>query len=418
MTNKQKSTFFVVKIIIIVICSVGIIAGLNYFSLASPDPKNRFTEDVKMDISGSGADIFALSGAECDDLNFFGSYLTSDISAGSDFKIGNSPSNYLSVNPTSGQAKLILSGADMDSAGYVYSWQLSGNPSSSVHLDLKTLKDNTYYDVKINSATYTSLDSGANGRIAFDYNNLTATSVFEIVEADRVVSGGIPLWFLELVSRQSKQAASEENAILNPTPSTENDLNPITILESKDEKKIENLISQEAYNFIESNKTPEPLVKLNLKSALNALMVKIKNIFGTDQTIERFVRVGTPATYRLGEGERAGLLASYKDNFRHNPKTKSDWEDVFRLANGLPPIAKNKISEKLADSQFLQIFKRNKLENNKNDLRAFNMIAYGMRPFARSLIKEKKAINNFVKNFLKKPFANKDWNIMRAMAYH
>jgi hypothetical protein len=414
----SSNTCSVIKIFTVVICSAGIIAGLNYFTLASPDPKIRFAEDVKMDISGSSADIFALGNAQCDDINFFGSYLTADINTGSDFRIGNSPSNYLSVNPTDGLARLILAGTDMDSAGHISSWQIAGVSTASTHIEIKTARTSTYYDIKANNSVYVSADSGTSGQIAFDYNDLTATTTFELVEAARTVSdAGIPLWFIQLLSEQSRKStpsSTPENISTSTMPgNNENEL----IIDSQDQKKMENLFSQEAFNFIESSGAAETPAKINLRSILNALMAKVKKIFGPDKTIERFIRVGTPTSLRLGEGERAGLVTSYKESFEHTPRSRADWEDVIRLANGLPPIKRNLKVENKANRLFAQIFKRSRLLNNEIDTRSFNILAYGMRPFVRNLSKEKNAISVFINEYHKRPTTNQDWNIVRAIAY-
>jgi hypothetical protein len=130
-----------------------------------------------------------------------------------------------------------------------------------------------------------------------------------------------------------------------------------------------------------------------------------------------FVTYGTPSTFRLGEGERTGVINSFKSAFSKLPENEGDWEDIIKIANGRWPSQTNKETEANAEDAFKKIYLRNPDRNNPNDDAAVTIIAYGLRPGNRNLDSEKTAIRIFRSIYGYNPASATAWDIVRAIAY-
>lgn len=130
-----------------------------------------------------------------------------------------------------------------------------------------------------------------------------------------------------------------------------------------------------------------------------------------------FVGVGTASTVKLGAGERAGALNSYKSAFGKAPKTQAEWEDVIRISNNQLPLATNPAAEKKAKIEFKKVYQREADMKNYNDQTAINLISYGLRPDKRDLDSERAGIRVFTEIYKYLPVSALDWDTVRAMAY-
>ena len=133
--------------------------------------------------------------------------------------------------------------------------------------------------------------------------------------------------------------------------------------------------------------------------------------------INYFVAYGTPSTAYLGNGERLGVVNSYKSAFNKLPDTYGEWLDAIKIANGRWPSARSENAESLAKETFKIIYQRipNMAEEYENA--AVTVMAYGLRPKPRNLNSERAAIKNFMGIFKKIPTSATDWDAVRAIAY-
>lgn len=138
---------------------------------------------------------------------------------------------------------------------------------------------------------------------------------------------------------------------------------------------------------------------------------------GHINAINNFIVYGTETTIVLGEGERAGVVSSYKKAFGKVPETKEEWRDCVSIANGRWPSEKNNAAEAKARKEFKKIYKRDANMANSNDNAAITIIAYGLRPSARNLKAEAPAIKIFKAIYKYNPKSAADWDIARAIAY-
>ena len=136
--------------------------------------------------------------------------------------------------------------------------------------------------------------------------------------------------------------------------------------------------------------------------------------------IKTFIAYGVDNnTKKLGEGERAAVINSYKSAFDKLPETEAELADVIKIANGRFPSITNNQAEKRAKDQFIKIYKRVADMNNPNDSAAIKIMAYGLKQKAenRNLNSEKAGINSFKNIFGHIPALTDDWNIMQTITY-
>lgn len=152
-----------------------------------------------------------------------------------------------------------------------------------------------------------------------------------------------------------------------------------------------------------SNKYVSPLIGNNISEKIN-------------NWITNFVTYGTQTTLSLGQGERAGVVNSYKSAFDNLPESEEDLQDIIKISNGRWPSKFNPLKEKEAEKSFKKIYLRNPDRNNPNDDAAVTIMAYGLRS-KRNLDSEKAAINSFEHIFKYSPNSATDWDTVRAIAY-
>jgi hypothetical protein len=134
-------------------------------------------------------------------------------------------------------------------------------------------------------------------------------------------------------------------------------------------------------------------------------------------SLSNFISKGTASTLVLGEGERKGVIESFKSAFGKTPSTETDWEDVIKIANGRWPGQIKAETEKNAETVFKKIYLRNPDRTNARDDAAITVIAYGLRPANRNLESEKKAIGFFKNIYSYSPKTATAWDVVRAIAY-
>jgi len=163
----------------------------------------------------------------------------------------------------------------------------------------------------------------------------------------------------------------------------------------------------------------------NLESEKNTADKYIKSLTSNTKELSNnainamnnFITYGTESTNILGEGERAGVLNSFKSTFGKLPSTEADWSDVVKIANGRWPNQRNEKMETKAETTFQKIYLRKPDRNNPNDDAAVTVMAYGLRPSDRNLDSEKTAIKTFRYIFNTNPKSASDWDAVRAIAY-
>jgi len=141
---------------------------------------------------------------------------------------------------------------------------------------------------------------------------------------------------------------------------------------------------------------------------------------GTDPSllanVQNFVNYGTFSTLRLGQGERAGVVNSYREAYGHLPITECDWQNVIKIANTKLPTDRLTAREQGLVSTFQKIYGRAP-NDVLMDRIAHMVMAYGVRPQSRDLRAEWQASKVHLKLFGKLPSTASEWDINRAIAY-
>ena len=154
------------------------------------------------------------------------------------------------------------------------------------------------------------------------------------------------------------------------------------------------------------------------KKYVKDLIKDIKGLSTEKQTaLSNFIAYGTDTTVKLGAGERAGVVNSYKSAFGKLPTTEKEWSDAIKIANGRWPSETNKTTETAAAKAFKKVYVRNPDRTNNHDDAAVTVIAYGLRPADRNLSSEKAAIKSFKAIYGYAPKSATAWDIVRAIAY-
>ena len=158
--------------------------------------------------------------------------------------------------------------------------------------------------------------------------------------------------------------------------------------------------------------------KVSVKKYVKSLIKDVPN-FGQEKqnALNNFIAYGTDTTLKLGEGERAGVVNSYKSAFGKLPATANEWADAIKIANGRWPTEKNTASETAAGAAFKKIYGRTANRANVNDDAAVVVMAYGLRPSDRNLNSERAAIKSFKYYYGYTPKSAMAWDIVRAIAY-
>jgi hypothetical protein len=133
--------------------------------------------------------------------------------------------------------------------------------------------------------------------------------------------------------------------------------------------------------------------------------------------LTNFIAYGSPDTGKLGAGERAGVIDSFRSAFGRLPKSTEDWSDCIKIANGRWPKQSATAIEKKAAESFKKIYLRYPNRKEAHDDAATVVIAYGLRPAKRNPDSEKAAITSFKAIFKRTPSSATDWDMIRAIAY-
>lgn len=154
---------------------------------------------------------------------------------------------------------------------------------------------------------------------------------------------------------------------------------------------------------------------------LTSLKKDVKNLSDkVESALNNFITYGVDTnTQKLGAGERAAVIASYKSAFSKLPETEAELADAIKIANGRWPSLTNQAAENKAKTQFKKIYKRDADMNNAHDNAAVTVMAYGLRQKAenRNLNSEKAGIKIFKGIYGKTPSTTDEWNIMQAITY-
>lgn len=140
----------------------------------------------------------------------------------------------------------------------------------------------------------------------------------------------------------------------------------------------------------------------------------------TEEQLNAFITYGVDEnTKRLGAGERAAVLYSYKSAYDKLPETEAELEDAIRIANGRWPYKRSEEAESQAKTSFKKIYLRDPDMNNPNDSAAVMIMTYGLKQQAknRNLNSEGRAIGTFRSIHKRTPTSTDDWNIVQATAY-
>jgi len=154
---------------------------------------------------------------------------------------------------------------------------------------------------------------------------------------------------------------------------------------------------------------------------LKGLQQGVKSISAEAKTsITDFITYGVDAnTQKLGSGERAAVVASYKAAYNKLPETSDDITETIKIANGRFPSIISQTAEDKANEEFRKIYGREVDLNNQNDVAAIKVMAYGLRQKAenRKLESEKKGIEIFKNIYGHVPQTTEEWNAMQAITY-
>lgn len=174
-----------------------------------------------------------------------------------------------------------------------------------------------------------------------------------------------------------------------------------------------------AVEKITRNETKEQVAEKKVENIIQTkpLAMSAEKQQTVKQVITTFVAYGTETTKVLGEGERAGVVNSFKEAFGKLPETQNDWEDVVKIANGRFPSQTSAVSEKEAEAIFRRVYLRVPNRSQSNDNACVVVITYGLRPDVRNLNSEKAAITTFRKIFGKSPATASGWDTVRCIAY-
>jgi len=181
------------------------------------------------------------------------------------------------------------------------------------------------------------------------------------------------------------------------------------------ENKLDDILSElkELRDVVQEQKNEIKYLQ-SLVSDLSALTSRMK------EAINNFITYGVDEnTKKLGEGERAAVMHSFKAAFNKLPQDQEDLTDVIKIANGRWPTRVNQEAENRAIEKFKTIYNRHPDFDNPKDDAAIKIMAYGLRQRAenRNLESEKAGIKIFKSIFDKTPETTRDWNVMQAITY-
>ncbi len=154
---------------------------------------------------------------------------------------------------------------------------------------------------------------------------------------------------------------------------------------------------------------------------LKSLTFEVKNISESMKSfMTNFVTYGVDDnTKKLGEGERAAVLNSFKGTYGKLPETDVEVEDTIKIANGRFPSMRIESVEQEAEKIFEHVYGRKSDEANTSDQNFIMVVSYGLRQKAenRKLETETKALTIYKGIYKQLPQNTEDWNILQGIAY-
>jgi len=154
---------------------------------------------------------------------------------------------------------------------------------------------------------------------------------------------------------------------------------------------------------------------------LHALTAGLQNVTeALKERVNSFITYGVDNnSKRLGAGERAAVMHSYKTAFGKLPGTEDELGDAIKIANGRWPSERSEQAEARARTQFRRVYLRDADMGNPNDNAAVTVMAYGLRQLAenRNLDSERAGIGIFKGIYRHVPSTTEEWNIMQAITY-
>ncbi len=191
------------------------------------------------------------------------------------------------------------------------------------------------------------------------------------------------------------------------------------------EKKVENEANkiftgqvQDVAPEVKLERAKELVAKAeNIMRKIKALQVELDELTPAIAAVRDFIALGTDTTEKLGIGERAGVVESFRSAFGKVPQSEAQWSDVIKIANGRFPSVTNPVKEKSVETAFKKIYLRAPDRSNPNDNAAVVVMAYGLRSANRNLNSEQAASQSFKAIFGKSPTTASDWDAVRAIAY-
>lgn len=250
--------------------------------------------------------------------------------------------------------------------------------------DLKPIKAGTHYlyaQVDVNDAIDEARDS---------YNNNTYTDSFNVVNRESPFDGSTSVTDKKLEDIDTK-ARQLKNGDLDSILSELKALRDTVKEQTNEIKYLHKLTS-------------------GLQQVTEVMEERINNFitYGVDDN-----------TKRLGEGERAAVLHSYKSAFDKLPNTEEELADAIKIANGRWPSERSEQAEETAKAEFRRVYLREANMDNPNDNAAVTVMAYGLRQRAenRNLGSERAGIGIFEAIYKHVPSTTEEWNIMQAITY-
>lgn len=138
------------------------------------------------------------------------------------------------------------------------------------------------------------------------------------------------------------------------------------------------------------------------------------------EMVNNFITYGVDDnTKKLGAGERAAVLHSYKKVFGKLPDEEGEMTEVIKIANGRWPAVVNQEAEAESAKIFERIYGRQPDLTDAHEAAAIKIMTYGLRQKAqnRNLYSEGRALRTFKAVFGRLPETTADWNILQAITY-
>ncbi len=320
------------------------------------------------------------------------------------------------------ELSLLLFALPNTTTPYVSTKQVSASTIRSLYISPgvfdKKLQPNTRYKWTL-SATRLETNEGAASEGEF------ATGAFDIQKEEPRLCATVLTWAKNKQTGETKQFSDSclpdgwEHA-QEPHASTQVVVdNSIKDIQQKasliQNKKFDDILVelQTLRSKVKEQETELKYLK-KLTSDVEAIAVSAK------ESLNSFITYGVDeSTKKLGAGERAAVLSSYKVAFNKLPEQETEIEDMIKIANGRFPTERNSQAEKRAQHDFVRIYKHIPIMTRQTDAAAIMIMAYGLRQRAenRNFDSERNGINTYRALFGKMPSDTDDWNTMQAITY-